>query len=311
MTDPFDALRMPGVAARPRPGLRRAGCARGSNARWPCPRGVVTDDRPTIAAPTTRTHSIALPRRRRRPRRDRLVRRRARRAPGRRADRDARRADRPRRAGDRRRAGCTCPTRIPRSASSRPDRSAGVAVTLHLDVADADAATDRARAACRRRRARAVGLPVRRASRPIRDPFGHRWMLNGPLPAPRADARPATSATSPCGSTTSTAPRLLRRRARLDVRRRGADPAPGDRRALPHRITSLEDARSFWPDRVGPTAFCARQVEDLDAAAARIRAAGGRTRPRRHGILDCSTTRACRSRSSTTTSTTRTTSSPT
>ena len=67
---------------------------------------------------------------------------------------------------------------------------------------------------------------------------------------------------------------------------------PTRRRAInaPYRteITALEEMRgAAWPDRTTPTAFCARQVEDLDAAAERIRAAGGRTQPRRRGILDC------------------------
>ena len=67
---------------------------------------------------------------------------------------------------------------------------------------------------------------------------------------------------------------------------------PTRRRATnaPYRteVVALAEMRAAaWPDRTAATAFCAHQVEDLDAAADRIRAAGGRTQPRRRGILDC------------------------
>ena len=168
-----------------------------------------------------------------------------------------------------------------------PDRSAGVAVTLHLDVADVDEVTERARTAAAVVEREPADSPYGRLAT-VRDPFGHRWMFNGPA-------------------------RVARRRASGDVGYfalwvddvdRAADfyaavlgwtfeaEGPTRQRATnaPYRteITALAEMRSaFWPDRTAPTAFCARQVEDLDAAAARIRAAGGRTRPRRHGILDC------------------------
>ena len=169
-----------------------------------------------------------------------------------------------------------------------PDPTGGATVTLHLDVPDADTATDRARAGAAAIEREASDYPYGRMS-VIRDPFGHRWMLNGPLPAPRPRA------TGDVGYFALWVE---------DVNRAAAfysavlgwtfvDDGPARRRATdaPYRteLASLEDARSSaWPDRVGPTAFCARQVEDLDAAAARIRAAGGRTQPRRPGILDCS-----------------------
>jgi uncharacterized glyoxalase superfamily protein PhnB len=170
-----------------------------------------------------------------------------------------------------------------------PDRDGGVAVTLHLDVEDTDEATRRAREASAVIEREPSDNPYGRTAS-IRDPFGHRWMLNGPVPAAE------------------------RRRASGDVGyfalwvddiERGAEfysavlgwtfvvEGPSRRRATnaPYRteVVALSEMRTAaWPERSTPTAFCARQVEDLDAAADRIRAAGGRTQFRRRGILDCS-----------------------
>jgi predicted enzyme related to lactoylglutathione lyase len=124
----------------------------------------------------------------------------------------------------------------------------------------------------------------------IRDPFGHRWMLSGPTLAPE----PRRQASGDVGYFALW----------VDDIDRAADfyaavlgwafetEGPTRRRATnaPYRteVVALAEMRSAaWPERATPTAFCARQVEDLDAAAERIRAAGGRTQPRRRGILDC------------------------
>lgn len=170
-----------------------------------------------------------------------------------------------------------------------PERDTGVAVTLHLEVADTDAATRRAREASALIEREPSDNPYGRIAT-IRDPFGHRWMLNGPV---RAPVRPRAS-----GDVGYFA-------LWVDDVDRAADfysavlgwqfepDGPTRRRATnaPYHaaVIALAEMRSAaWPDRTTPTAFCARQVEDLDAAAERIRAAGGRTQPRRRGIVDCS-----------------------
>jgi len=72
---------------------------------------------------------------------------------------------------------------FPDSGVQAPERSRGVSVTLHLTVADCDAAA---------RRVRERGVEMDRGpedSPPagrvavFRDPFGHRWFLNQPMGA--------------------------------------------------------------------------------------------------------------------------------
>lgn len=66
---------------------------------------------------------------------------------------------------------------FPEIGVAAPQPGAGSAVTLHLDVPDAAAATERAAA----RGASVERAPERKdygVVAVIRDPFGHRWMLN-------------------------------------------------------------------------------------------------------------------------------------
>ena len=168
-----------------------------------------------------------------------------------------------------------------------PDPAAGVAVTLHLDVTDADAVTERARAASAVVERAPADNPYGRTAT-VRDPFGHRWMFNGPAPAARRGATGDVGYFALWVDDVDRAAQFYAAVLGWEFETEG----PTRRRAInaPYRaeITALEEMRSAaWPDRTTPTAFCARQVEDLDAAAERIRAAGGRTQPRRRGILDC------------------------
>ena len=61
--------------------------------------------------------------------------------------------------------------------SVAPDPDVAAAVTLHLDVADADAVIEQARAAGARVDREAADTPYGRIG-VFRDPFGHRWMIN-------------------------------------------------------------------------------------------------------------------------------------
>ncbi len=167
-----------------------------------------------------------------------------------------------------------------------PDPDAGASITLHLELSDVDAATERARAEAGVIEREPSDNPYGRIAA-VRDPFGHRWMLNGPVSASRRItgdvgyfalwvedvARAATFYASVLGWTY------------VD--------SNGPRREIagaPYRteLTSLAEMRAqAWPARTSPTAFCAFEVADLDAAAERIRAAGGTARPGHHDVLDC------------------------
>jgi predicted enzyme related to lactoylglutathione lyase len=154
-------------------------------------------------------------------------------------------------------------------------------------VSDADAVTERARAASGVVEREPADSPYGRMAT-VRDPFGHRWMFSGPAQAARRGASGDVGYFALWVEDVDRAAQFYAAVLGWDFVTEG----PTRRRATnaPYRteLTALAEMRSAaWPDRATPTAFCARQVEDLDAAADRIRAAGGRTQPRRHGILDC------------------------
>ena len=78
-------------------------------------------------------------------------------------------------------------------------------VSLMLHVADTDATLERARergAVVQREPYENYGA----RSATIVDPFGHRWMLSGPVTGAPIPSSTATSATSRCGRRTPTAP---------------------------------------------------------------------------------------------------------
>lgn len=66
----------------------------------------------------------------------------------------------------------------PELAVVAPD-PAGVSVTLHLEVEDVDALVERLRGAGAQVDRNPGGTPAGRIA-VVRDPFGHRWMLNQP-----------------------------------------------------------------------------------------------------------------------------------
>ncbi len=167
-----------------------------------------------------------------------------------------------------------------------PQLDAGSSVTLHLETADVDGTTERARTAAATIEREPADSPYGRMSG-MRDPFGHRWMLNGPV----ATTRPVTGDLGYFALWVDDVERadafyghVLDWRFTVDDsgRRRVAD--------TPYRteLVSLAEMRSrAWPDRTRPTAFCAYQVDDVDAAVARVRAAGGTAQAARYGA-DCS-----------------------
>ncbi len=168
-----------------------------------------------------------------------------------------------------------------------PDPAAGASITLHLELSDVDAATERARDEAAVIEREPSDNPYGRIAT-VRDPFGHRWMLNGPVQASRRIngnvgyfalwvedvARAAAFYATVLGWTY-------------------VDPDGARREVVgaPYRteVVSLAEMRAqAWPDRTTPTAFCAFEVADLDASAERVRTAGGTAQPGHHDVLDCS-----------------------
>jgi uncharacterized glyoxalase superfamily protein PhnB len=164
----------------------------------------------------------------------------------------------------------------PEYGVAAPMAERGAAVSLDLQVPDADAAVARAAAANATVEREPSDNPYGRIG-VIRDPFGHRWMFNSPAAAPTEPARDGdVGFFSLCVD---------------DVDRAAAFYSAvlgwsyvedrGPRRTLVgmpfvHRINALADLRGHIWDPGHPTMYCSRGVADVDAAVERVRAAGGR-----------------------------------
>ena len=155
-----------------------------------------------------------------------------------------------------------------------PQQGAGATVTLHVDVPDVDALVARAVGAGAVLERQPADNPYGRIG-VVRDPFGHRWMLNTPPAVPQH------------GHATD-----------------GAAAAPGDVVYVTMEMPDSARARAFYgavlgwtfhPGRVEdgwgvdspapmtglsggherPAIVLMYQVDDIEAAVARVRAAGG------------------------------------
>lgn len=153
-----------------------------------------------------------------------------------------------------------------------------VSVSLMLHVASTDAALQRAREhGASVVREIEEGHGSRNAT--IIDPFGHRWMLSGPIGAPVAGIRPGD-----IGYISVWAPDADRAAAFYgNVLGWTYDGAS-------HQVTNTELPMGIHSHSGGSTLFCCYAVADLDAARAAITEAGGtagETRQTEHGaILD-------------------------
>lgn len=146
-------------------------------------------------------------------------------------------------------------------------------VTLHLDLPDVDAQVRGAVDAGATLEREPADNPYGRVG-VIRDPFGHRWLLNGPV---------AAVVDGDVGYLSLWVPEVERAATfyAAVLGWRYGDAQPGGHRMIlggpPRALVPLASARAvFWPEQEDPTAFCSRAVADLDAAVARVRAAGGR-----------------------------------
>ncbi len=160
-------------------------------------------------------------------------------------------------------------------AAPLPGRGAGV--SLDLEVPDADAAVARAAAANATVEREPSDNPYGRIG-VIRDPFGHRWMLNAPTATPSETARDGdVGFFSLCVDDVDAAAAFY-----ATVLGWSYAEDSGPRRTLVgmpfvHRINALADLRGHIWDPGHPTMYCSRGVADVDAAVERVRAAGGRS----------------------------------
>ncbi|MEZ0359076.1 VOC family protein [Mycobacterium sp. SA01] len=131
-------------------------------------------------------------------------------------------------------------------------------VSLMVDVADTDAALSRARAqGAEVQREPYEGHGARNAT--IRDPFGHRWMLSGPVREPIRHGD--------IGYVSVHSPDIARAAAFYShVLGWECDPSG--------RVTNTVEAIDFSPSE-RTTLFCCYAVDDVDEARAAILAAGG------------------------------------
>lgn len=147
-------------------------------------------------------------------------------------------------------------------------------VTLHLAVTDVDALVAAARTAGAEVEREPENQPYGRSAG-LRDPFGHRWLLHQAVPAP-------AEGDGDVGYFSLWVPDLDRAAAFYGtvLGWTFAERSPHARMIdgpSPRALVALDapDAE-FWPDPL-PGGFVSRAVADLDAAVARVRAAGGRS----------------------------------
>jgi len=149
----------------------------------------------------------------------------------------------------------------------------GVPVSLVLDVADVDAviaAAVEAGARLDRRPYEAYGH--RNAT--VTDPYGHRWLLQAPLPG--ATAEPAGSAPlkqGDIGYASLWVPDVTRAAAFYGAVL-GLEYVP-DHGNRGRQAPGLAPPQGLWEHPALSTLFCSYVVDDIAAAVARVRAAGG------------------------------------
>lgn len=142
-----------------------------------------------------------------------------------------------------------------------PDPGAGVAVTLVLEVADVDALVERAVGAGAQLDRPAADHPYGRNA-VLRDPFGHRWMISGPNAGAGAGVRHGD-----IGYVSLQVPDVDR------AARFFADVLGW--RIEGRQVENLSLHHGLWDGEPHRTLFCAYAVEDVEAAVARVRDAGG------------------------------------
>lgn len=164
---------------------------------------------------------------------------------------------------------------FPEVGVAAPQPGAGAPVTLHLEVADVDLVVRRAVAVDARLERPPADYPYGRNG-VVRDPFGHRWLVAGPTrPIPSA----AAVASSTCfhhgdiGYVSLWVPGVARTATfYAAVLGWHYGPASAERG---RQVQGLSLHQGLWGGVTPATLFCCYAVEDVEAAAVRVRDAGG------------------------------------
>jgi uncharacterized glyoxalase superfamily protein PhnB len=153
----------------------------------------------------------------------------------------------------------------PEIGVAAPVRGEGVPVTMHLEVTDVDATIERAVAGGARLERAAADYDYGRNG-VIRDPFGHRWLIAGAPNGP-------TLRHGDIGYASLWVPNLERAAAFFSMvlgwgygSARGTQGRQVEGLSLPHGL---------WGGQERSTLFCCFAVDDIGAATARARDAGG------------------------------------
>ncbi len=178
----------------------------------------------------------------------------------------------------------------PEIGVAAPARGRGVAVTLHLEVADVDAAARRAVAAGAHLDRPPADNPYGRNAVVI-DPFGHRWMISNPsTPAGSTTLSPAAVPGHGDVSYASLWVPDVEVAARFYGAVLGWSYAPGSA-PQGRQVDHVRPPLGLWGGQEHRTMFLCFAVDDVTAGVGRVRAAGGQAGEPRHehgGLLaDC------------------------
>lgn len=140
-----------------------------------------------------------------------------------------------------------------------PLPGAGTDVSLHLEVSDVDAVVSRAAAARAVVERQPSDNPYGRIG-VVRDPFGHRWLLNAPPSAATERARDGdVGFFSLWVDDVARAAAFYAAVLGWTYLEDGGPSRILAGTAFPRRITALADVRrEFWPDQRQATLFCSR-----------------------------------------------------
>ncbi len=161
----------------------------------------------------------------------------------------------------------------------------GATVTLHLQVGDVDTTVERAVAAGARLDRPPADHPYGRNA-VVLDPFGHRWLIAGPVPVEAA----GTGAGHGDVSYASVWVPDVERAATFYAAVLGWRYAPGSA-PQGRQVQGVEPPLGLWGGQDHATTFLCFAVDDVAAAVERVREAGGRAEEPRlepHGrVADC------------------------